>query len=274
MKFQRLYNVSQKGYLETVLDVFLKNLAIAIPNVIVVGLTSIIVFAAYILGYLSMIGASFMVSSIKEFPLSQPNIEKFFSRISLMNITFILMMLGLIAIVALIMVVIYAIAHGMMADMSLDAVIRGYTNLSKSFGVAKDNLIKLILVNLAEFFIIGLSLLPTLILLFVHPPLAIISILLPVLVGLAVGFLFMASPIFVVMGYGVIDSLKESADAMMKTFSLRIEVIIGIIVAFVISWIVSILGVLTIPFIYVLLAYYIVHDLKKLPPPPQEGLLI
>jgi len=265
--------MSQKGYLEIVLDIFLKNLAIAIPNVIIFGLTSIIVFVAYILGYLSMLGASFMISSIRGLSIPQVNIEKFLSKISLMNVTLILMILGLIAIIALVMIIAYAIAKGMMADMSLDAVTKGYTNLSKSFRVAKDNLVKLVLIDLAEFSIIVLSLLPTLVLLFIYPPLAILSILFTAIVSIATGFLFLASPIYAIMGFGVVDSLKESANAMMESFSLRIEVIIGIIVAFVVSWIVSVLGVLTIPFIYVLLAYYIVYDLKKLPS-PKEGVLI
>ncbi|GEM_PF-2562071 len=264
-----------KGYLETVLDIFLKNLMIVVPNVIIVGITSLIAFVLYILGYFSIFGFATFISKLRDLSNPIEDIQKITSLSSLAVASVTLIFLVVIAVIGLLLIAAYALAKGMMADMSLDAVTKGYTNLGKSFEAAKNRFLSLVALDILNFLIIAAPFIPGVALLLLCPPLGIILLLIAILAAAVLSMLFLASPIFVMMGFGAVDSLKESANALIKSLSVRIEVVVGIIVAFLISWLVGVVSILALPFIYILLAYYVVHDLKKLPPPsPESGVLI
>ena len=146
-----------------------------------------------------------------------------------------------------------AIAFGTLSKMAISAVTTGKADLKRDFKAAMEKLAPLIIVLL------------------VTAVLATIAMVIPLLGPALVITAFSPAPILVILGASASKAISEALRIMGDAFNRKTEVPLMVFVIALLSSlrmigvIISIFGV---PYAYLLLAYYIVQELKWVPPPP------
>ncbi len=229
--------MERKGILEVVFDLYKENLEMLVPIVlyaIVLYLATfilVILFLPMSFVWLPWLGTRF---------LYDPTI---------------ILKLALLVVLVLIPIAAVggAVAFGALSKMALMAVTTGKSNLEEGFRAAMNRLAPLVIVLL------------------ITAVLSVIASVVPLLGPALVITALSPAPILVMLGSSASNAVSESFRIISEAFSKKAEVPLIIFVIAMLSsagTIGALILILGVPYAYLLLAYYIVRELKWAPPPP------
>lgn len=230
--------MERKGVLDMVFDIYKKNLEMLVP---------IVLYAIFL--YLAVLFAVILFLPMSFIWLPWLETKLFWDPTFLLKLA-ILIILVLIPIAA----VGGAIAFGTLSRMALSAVTTGKSNLERDFKAAMGRLAPLIIVLLLT------------------AVLSIIASVVPILGPALVITALSPAPILVILGSSASNAISDAFRIMSDAFNRKAEIPLVIFIIALLSstgtigLLVLILGV---PYAYLLLAYYIVYELKWAPPPPR-----